>query len=65
MNQLNDDNEKLQKQVTAKDGGQDSGAEAEIRRLRAENAALQKSLTSKSLAISFNNLSKEFVEVRG
>lgn len=58
MNQLNDDNEKLQKQVTAKDGGQDSGAEAEIRRLRAENAALQKSLTSKSLSTSFNNLSK-------
>ena len=48
MNQLNDDNEKLQKQVTAKDGGQDSGVEAEIRRLRAENAALQKSLMSKS-----------------
>ena len=59
MNQLNDDNEKLQKQVTAKDGDQDSGAEAEIRRLRAENAALQKSLTSKSLSTSFNyNLSK-------
>lgn len=58
MNQLNDDNEKLQKQVTAKDGGQDSGAEAEIRRLRAENAALQKSLTSKSLSTSFNNLSE-------
>ncbi|KAM7437952.1 regulation of modification of synaptic structure [Porites harrisoni] len=46
ISKLNDDNEKLQKQVTAKDGGQDSGAEAEIRRLRAENAALQKSLTN-------------------
>ena len=44
--QLNDDNEKLQKQVTTKDGGQDSGSDAELRRLRAENAALQKSLTS-------------------
>ena len=44
--QLNDDNEKLQRQVTTKDGGQDSGSDAELRRLRAENAALQKSLTS-------------------
>ena len=44
---MNDDNEKLQKQVTAKDGGHDLGADTEIRRLRAENAALQKSLTSK------------------
>ena len=44
--QLNDDNEKLQRQVKTKDGGQDSGSDAELRRLRAENAALQKSLTS-------------------
>ena len=44
--QLNDDNEKLQRQVTTKDGSQDSGSDAELRRLRAENAALQKSLTS-------------------
>ncbi|KAL9960362.1 hypothetical protein ACROYT_G033810 [Oculina patagonica] len=43
---LNDDNETLQKQVTAKEGGHDLGADTEIRRLRAENAALQKSLTS-------------------
>ncbi|KAJ7379419.1 regulation of modification of synaptic structure [Desmophyllum pertusum] len=46
ISKLNDDNEKLQKQVTAKDGGQDSGTDAETRRLRAENAALQKSLTN-------------------
>ena len=45
--QLNDDNEKLQRQVTAKEGGHDLGADTEKRRLRAENAALQKSLTSK------------------
>ena len=44
--QLNDDTEKLQRQVKTKDGGQDSGSDAELRRLRAENAALQKSLTS-------------------
>ena len=47
--QLNDDNEKLQRQVTAKEGGHDLGADTEIRRLRAENAALQKSLTSKQI----------------
>ncbi|RMX52930.1 hypothetical protein pdam_00010954 [Pocillopora damicornis] len=46
ISKLNDDNEKLQRQVTTKDGGQDSGSDAELRRLRAENAALQKSLTN-------------------
>lgn len=46
ISKLNDDNEKLQRQVMSKDGGQDSSSDAELRRLRAENAALQKSLTN-------------------
>ena len=38
--------------MVSKDGSQpDSGADTEIRRLRAESAALQKSLTSKCLLV--------------
>ncbi|XP_068714216.1 GRIP1-associated protein 1-like [Montipora foliosa] len=47
ITKLNNENEKLQKQVAGKDGAQsDPGADMEIRRLRAENAAFQKSLTN-------------------
>ena len=42
--------------MTAKDGGQDSGMDVEIRRLKAENAALQKSLTSKFLPTTMKEL---------
>ncbi|XP_074610636.1 GRIP1-associated protein 1-like isoform X1 [Acropora palmata] len=47
ITKLNDENKALQKQVETKGGSQaDPGADSEIRRLRAENAAFQKSLTS-------------------